>query len=235
MSANEPLDRPLEAEGGDTASAPRRSPFAALRTLPGLVWSRYGLFFLALVAVGGLIYLAISGDGFIKHGELEREIQKLKAEIEVFQDDNRILRQKLERLKNDQAYIEDEARKKLGLVRPGEVVYRLSEEPDLGDERRRERSQPNVPEISPAPDKARRLALTLTAGGGLFFEGQPVTLKNLARDLERGGARGGEAVIVVSADEAVPHGRVTEIMDALRQGGFHRVVLTPAQTPKNEP
>jgi len=37
----------------------------------------------------------------------------------------------LERFKKDPDYVEDEARKKLGVIRPGEQIYRLEEEPDL--------------------------------------------------------------------------------------------------------
>jgi len=46
-------------------------------------------------------------------------------------DENQLLRRKIEHLLNDPGYVEDEARRKLGLIRPGETVYRLSEEPDL--------------------------------------------------------------------------------------------------------
>lgn len=95
--------------------------------------SRFVFLVLGAVILASLVYLISSADSFLKSGELEREIQRLEHEIEVLEDENRLLRQQYERIQTDQAYIEDEARKKLGLVRPGEVIYRLSEEPDLSD------------------------------------------------------------------------------------------------------
>ncbi len=110
-------------------------PVQALLTAGRFLKRRFGILAVGLVLLATLVYLVISADGFFKSGELEREIQKLKAEIEALEDENRVLRQKEERSKTDPAYIEDEARKKLGLVRPGETVYRLSEEPDLSEDR----------------------------------------------------------------------------------------------------
>jgi cell division protein FtsB len=95
---------------------------------------RLALTVLALAVLGGLAYLTVSADGFIRRSELEREKRKLEAEIEILRDENQSLRQKIEHLRHDPGYVEDEARRKLGLIRPGETVYRLSEEPDLAGE-----------------------------------------------------------------------------------------------------
>lgn len=113
-------DEPRRGKGG-----------AALIKALGLLTSRFGLLIVGLLALCALIYLAVSADGFVRQSELAKEKQKLEAEIEVLQDENRVLRQKLERLQSDPGYVEDEARRKLGLIKPGETVYRLSEEPDL--------------------------------------------------------------------------------------------------------
>lgn len=99
------------------------------RLLNHLFWTAA----LALV-VGGGLYLTFSTDMIFKSSLLEQEKINLEIEINELKDENYILRQKLERLKVDPGYVEDEARKKLGLVRPGEIIYRLSEEPDLGPE-----------------------------------------------------------------------------------------------------
>ena len=37
---------------------------------------------------------------------------------------------KIDRIKNDSRFIQDEARKKLGLIRPDETIYRLKDEPE---------------------------------------------------------------------------------------------------------
>ncbi|MDL2259899.1 biopolymer transporter ExbD [Deltaproteobacteria bacterium OttesenSCG-928-K17] len=70
-----------------------------------------------------------------------------------------------------------------------------------------------------------RLEITLTAAGDLYFEDQPTTLKNLPLHLERTGASGSDAVIVVTADRSVSYGQIIKIMDTLRIEGFNRVVF----------
>lgn len=126
-------DRPEPAVSEDESGGQgglRRRLSGPLRFLGG----RFGFLGLGLLILACLVYLVASADSFMKSGELEREIQRLNAEIETMEDDNRLLRQKLERIQNDPAYIEDEARKKTGMIRPGEIIYRLSEEPDLTDD-----------------------------------------------------------------------------------------------------
>jgi cell division protein FtsB len=118
------------------ASAPqkKRKLARAIIALPRWLISRFGLMAVGGVVICGLIYLASQGEGFVKQTELEEERIRLEAEIETLRDENRLLRERLERLKNDPAFVEDEARKKLGLIRSGETVYRLSEEPELKDD-----------------------------------------------------------------------------------------------------
>lgn len=96
---------------------------------------RFGLMAVGAAAIIALISLVISADGFVRNSELKKEKAKLEEEIEALEDENHILRQKLERLQTDPAYVEDEARKKLRLIRPGETVYRLAEEPDVSDQK----------------------------------------------------------------------------------------------------
>ncbi len=74
-------------------------------------------------------------------------------------------------------------------------------------------------------EATERLEISLTSSGDLYFEDQPTTIKNLPRYLERTGARGAEVIIVVSADENVPYGKVVQIMDTLRENNFNRVVF----------
>ncbi len=111
----------------------RRSFWGLLLAAPRRLVSRFGLLVLLAAAVMGLLYLASQGKGFVKQTELEEEKARLESEIETLQDENRLLRERLARLSEDPAFVEDEARKKLGLIRSGETVYRLSEEPDLAD------------------------------------------------------------------------------------------------------
>ena len=125
---------------GETSE--QKAPETAARSAGGRLWAlfsrklflRLTLGVLALAVLGGLAYLTVSADGFIRRAELEREKKKLEDDITFQRDENQLLRQKIERLHHDPGYVEDEARRKLGLIREGETVYRLSEEPDLTEE-----------------------------------------------------------------------------------------------------
>jgi cell division protein FtsB len=94
-------------------------------------------FLAVVVAVVGYLYLSEAGVVRSK-GLLEKkrllEIDNLRLE-----EENRQLSARLERIRSDPGYLEDEARKKLGLVRPDEVIFRLAEEPELSDEEVREK------------------------------------------------------------------------------------------------
>ena len=140
----EKADRPervarFEEPSGDAAEAPKKSPLAwLLLSAPRFLGSRFALLILGMAALGLMTFFALTADSLFRGNELEREKEKLEAEIELYKDENRLLRMQIERSTSDSAYIEDEARKKLGLVRPGETVYRLSEEPDLSEDRPQE-------------------------------------------------------------------------------------------------
>ncbi len=55
---------------------------------------------------------------------------------------NRRLMLQIDQIKKDPRYIEDEARKNLGLVRPDETIYRLKEEPETDEPAAPEPAQP---------------------------------------------------------------------------------------------
>ena len=84
----------------------------------------------ALVAVLGLI-LVYGDQGLVHLFRLNQDKAKLKAANEELQEKNRRLMMKIDRIKKDPRYIEEEARKKLGLVRPDEKIYRLKDDPAL--------------------------------------------------------------------------------------------------------
>lgn len=91
-------------------------------------------FTLVLMALAGVLtFILIYGDQGVLHlRRLNQEKIKLEAENADLKEKNRRITQQIERIKADPRCIEDEARKKLGLVRPDETIYRLQEEPDTG-------------------------------------------------------------------------------------------------------
>jgi cell division protein FtsB len=129
----EAAERP-DQPAGEEKTAAGGGPLAwLLSAVPRLLGNRFTLLTIALIGAAALIYLAASADGFLKSQELAREKARLEADIELLKDENRLLRLKIESFNNNPAYVEDEGRKKLRLIRPEETIYRLSEEPDLGD------------------------------------------------------------------------------------------------------
>ncbi len=99
--------------------------------MPVLSHKKFYIFVLtSLLVLFGLILL-YSDHGLIHLKELRFEKERLKLANEELIEKNRRLLRQIERLKTDPRYIEDEARKKLGLIRPDEKIYRLDEEPDL--------------------------------------------------------------------------------------------------------
>lgn len=77
---------------------------------------------LPLLVVGLLLlYVSISlGSRFDSLYTMQRDLQAVRAEVQQLREVNRDLSQQLELLRSD-AYVEQVAREKLGLVKPGET------------------------------------------------------------------------------------------------------------------
>lgn len=125
MVAN-PSDR-----GVDNASFSMRAKSGAflLRVL-GFGGRRLLLALLALASLVLTAYFIFYEEGFSKTGALRQEKERLEDEIGRLEEANRQLLERIERIKIDAGYAEDEARRKLGLVKPDEIIYRLADEPD---------------------------------------------------------------------------------------------------------
>jgi biopolymer transport protein ExbD len=76
----------------------------------------------------------------------------------------------------------------------------------------------SLPQASTSENRSPQhsLSVTLTVSGELFLGTQPTTLETLVTDVE--GRRVGDRslLIILRADEQVPHGRVVAVMDRLR-------------------
>jgi cell division protein FtsB len=82
-----------------------------------------------LIAAGILValYLLVSfvfGEmGLVKYYRMKAHYDAVTAEIAKMKQDNARLRKDVSALKTDPVYVERIARDKLGLARPGEIVY----------------------------------------------------------------------------------------------------------------
>lgn len=82
---------------------------------------------LAIFAVLALIGLALDPNGFRRTRALQADAEAIRAENEKIEAVNEGLRQELRLLADDPAALERAAREELGLVKPGEVVFRLED------------------------------------------------------------------------------------------------------------
>ncbi len=87
---------------------------------------RKGIMLIAVSAVAALYLLAsfIFGEmGLVKYYRMQAQYRSVTADIEQLKQDNEKLGREVKFLKTDPACIERIARDKLGLARPGEIVY----------------------------------------------------------------------------------------------------------------
>jgi biopolymer transport protein ExbD len=68
-------------------------------------------------------------------------------------------------------------------------------------------------------------SLTVTKEGQFYLNKQSVSLETLSDSLTSLLARNPDLVIIINADEGVPHGRVVDAMDAARQAGVSRMTI----------
>lgn len=86
--------------------------------------SRTRMVQLALFAVAAVITIdsLVGEKGLLQTFRARREYQQIETSISRLRSENARLRDYARRLKEDPATIEEEARRKLGLVKPGEVL-----------------------------------------------------------------------------------------------------------------
>jgi cell division protein FtsB len=84
------------------------------------------LLLLALVAS----WLAFGDRGLIYVYKKDKERQAYGEKIRQLKEANQKLMDEIDRLRNDKDYIEETARKELGMVRDGEVIYRFAKDKD---------------------------------------------------------------------------------------------------------
>ena len=68
-------------------------------------------------------------------------------------------------------------------------------------------------------------AVTLTKDGKLFYNNEPIRDDELATKLQGARAGGAEANLVVTADEAVPHGSVVHVIDVAKVEGISKFAI----------
>jgi len=96
------------------------------QSLPRLL-RRGALWKIGIVAV--IVGFVLFGNrGIIQRVNLEIEKQQKTEQIKEAEAETELLREKLERVERDDAFIEKIARERYGMIRSGETVYRIAEE-----------------------------------------------------------------------------------------------------------
>ncbi|MCZ6473774.1 MAG: septum formation initiator family protein [SAR324 cluster bacterium] len=86
---------------------------------------RYFFMFVLLFAMGMILVSLIGEQGMIAYIQLKGEARQLRSEVAALDARRVELAQEIKALRDDPAYIELLARRRLGLVRPGELIIQL--------------------------------------------------------------------------------------------------------------
>ena len=78
-----------------------------------------------LILILGGLFLISNDMGIVKWYQLRKERNRIQVEIDQFIQNEAILTDELDRLKNDEEYIKKIAREKFHMVKPGEKVFRV--------------------------------------------------------------------------------------------------------------
>ena len=82
---------------------------------------------LSILLILVLLGFALFGDkGILRAVQFNRQKTELQAELQRVEEINSALRQEIKSLRSDRRYIEDIARRELGMVKKDELVYQFT-------------------------------------------------------------------------------------------------------------
>jgi cell division protein FtsB len=101
---------------------------------PASFWSRH-----ARSILGFAVFLLAIHDLFGSHGLLamrrtQNQIQELHGEIDRLNKENASLTNQVQALRTDPKAVERIAREEMGLARPGEMIFKLPDNPQSSDD-----------------------------------------------------------------------------------------------------
>jgi cell division protein FtsB len=103
---------------------------ATMRHLPPLPRNFKGVATVVAVALVACAFFAVFGSrGVMDLRRLQRQQNEAEAVAYSLALKNQKLRDHLDRLEHDDRYLEKIARERLGLIKPGEIVYRANARP----------------------------------------------------------------------------------------------------------
>jgi len=93
----------------------------------GLFNVRYRRILIPILLIGSvMIFFTVFGDkGLLQVYRLKRELKEIERVNRELQQENERLRAEINNLRTNKKYIEELARRELGLVKKGEIVYQF--------------------------------------------------------------------------------------------------------------
>ena len=91
---------------------------------------RFATIAAAALALGVGYHVVFGQNGLTAFEKKKQDARALTQQLEMLQQENDLLKGHVERLQNDPAAIEHQAREELHYTRPGEVIVTLPAEPD---------------------------------------------------------------------------------------------------------
>lgn len=83
-----------------------------------------------IVAVLGLLWIVFAPDrGLLHYHRLHKKVESLIRENRELAERNAELKREIERLRNDETYLEELARRKYGMLKENETVYEIKPSP----------------------------------------------------------------------------------------------------------
>ncbi|MFZ0334486.1 MAG: septum formation initiator family protein [Candidatus Acidiferrales bacterium] len=107
----------------ETSNAESSSTFSAF-------FRRNARYFFALVFCLLVLQDVFGGHGLMAMHRSKVQMQAIQAQIDKLDQQNRDLQQRIQNLKTDPSAIEKIARDRMGLARPGELIFSLPPKPD---------------------------------------------------------------------------------------------------------
>jgi len=85
-----------------------------------------------------------------------------------------------------------------------------------------------LPSASSAePVKSEQLTINLTQAGQVYYNDKEINIDELSAKLKS--IEDKESIVIIRADNAVPHGQVVEVMDIVKSEGFLKLAIAVDQ------
>ncbi len=79
--------------------------------------------FICICLIATLYWVLYAPYGAVEYSQIDSDIKKLSSDIEMLSNQNNAMKEEINKLQNDSQYVEDIARKDLGLLKKNELVF----------------------------------------------------------------------------------------------------------------